>query len=382
MSLAYDALGRLAQTASSASTTNFLYDGDTMIGEYDGAGTLTRRTIHGPGTDEPIVVYEGNATGTGATRKWLHADPRGSIIAQTDSSGNATAINSYGPYGESGLNMSGRFGYTGQMRLPELGLLHYKARAYSPKYGRFLQPDPIGTEGGLNIYEYAGSDPINASDPSGLVPCSGSIDLNTGAATCFTSPGSPNSCFDANEKGEFLQSCDLGFSRVGGGGDSSGGSDSGGGAGPFNPRKPGPTTPAPPAQPQKKINCNSDARQLAQFGSNTALAFGSATVIFATLGAEPLAAFTGAVTLGADVVTLGAGLYVWYSEGDSSVVKSSAIGAGLGAAGGFLTKAFGGSITRELGGVLVNRRPSGAAVEAGKYVSGNAGQALVKGTCF
>jgi hypothetical protein len=35
-------------------------------------------------------VYEGSA------RKWLHADPRGSIIAQTDSSGNATAINSYG----------------------------------------------------------------------------------------------------------------------------------------------------------------------------------------------------------------------------------------------------------------------------------------------
>jgi RHS repeat-associated protein len=162
MALSYDALGRLAQTASSASTTNFLYDGTAMIGEYDGAGTLLRRTIHGPGTDEPIVVYESG------TRKWLHADPRGSIIAQSDASGTATATNSYGPYGEEGLAMSGRFGYTGQMRLPELGLMHYKARAYSPKYGRFLQPDPIGTEGGLNIYEYAGSDPVNASDPSGL----------------------------------------------------------------------------------------------------------------------------------------------------------------------------------------------------------------------
>jgi RHS repeat-associated protein len=133
-----------------------------MIGEYDGAGTLLRRTVHGPGTDEPIVVYEGGS------RKWLVADPRGSIIATTDASGTATATNSYGPWGEEGLAMSGRFGYTGQMRLPELGLMHYKARAYSPRYGRFLQPDPIGTNGGLNVYEYAGSDPVNASDPSGL----------------------------------------------------------------------------------------------------------------------------------------------------------------------------------------------------------------------
>jgi RHS repeat-associated protein len=166
MALAYDALGRLAQTASSASTTNFLYDGDAMIGEYDGAGTLVRRTIHGPGTDEPIVVYEGGV------RKWLIADPRGSIIATTDSTGTATATNSYGPWGEEGLAMSGRFGYTGQMRIPELGLMHYKARAYSPRYGRFLQPDPIGTDGGLNVYEYAGSDPVNNSDPSGLA-CNG-----------------------------------------------------------------------------------------------------------------------------------------------------------------------------------------------------------------
>jgi RHS repeat-associated protein len=179
MSLSYDALGRLAQTATSASITQFMYDGTAMIGEYDGAGTLLRRTVHGPGTDEPIVVYEGGV------RKWLVADPRGSIIATTDASGTATATNSYGPWGEEGLAMSGRFGYTGQMRLPELGLMHYKARAYSPRYGRFLQPDPIGTNGGLNVYEYAGSDPVNASDPSGL-DC---VDLNYQLIICGSRSG-------------------------------------------------------------------------------------------------------------------------------------------------------------------------------------------------
>jgi hypothetical protein len=71
--------------------TNFLYDGDDLIGEYDSGGTLIRRTVHGPGTDEPIVVYEGG------TKKWLYADPQGSIIAQADGSGNNTATLSYGP---------------------------------------------------------------------------------------------------------------------------------------------------------------------------------------------------------------------------------------------------------------------------------------------
>jgi RHS repeat-associated protein len=118
--------------------------------------------VHGPGTDEPIVVYEAGA------KKWLVADPRGSIIATTDAGGTATAVNSYGPFGEEGLTMSGRFGYTGQMRLPDVGLMHYKARAYSPRYGRFLQADPIGTAGGINLYAYTSNDPINATDPSGL----------------------------------------------------------------------------------------------------------------------------------------------------------------------------------------------------------------------
>ncbi len=40
---------------------------------------------------------------------------------------------------------SGRFQYTGQTWMPELGLYYYKARAYNPDLGRFMQTDPIGT---------------------------------------------------------------------------------------------------------------------------------------------------------------------------------------------------------------------------------------------
>lgn len=62
----------------------------------------------------------------------------------------------------------GRMSYAGALTLPEIGMVHLRARAYAPNLGRFIQPDPIGTAGGINLYAYAGGDPMNAIDPLGL----------------------------------------------------------------------------------------------------------------------------------------------------------------------------------------------------------------------
>ena len=160
--LGYDANGLIATVGSA----RWEWDGGDLVTERTG-GAIVRRYVHGPGDDEPVLWYEGSGTAA-ANRRWLDADERGSIVRVTNDAGTALAVNGYDEFGIPGSGNMGRFQYTGQLWMPELGLYYYKARMYSPTLGRFLQTDPTGYDDGLNWYDYVGGDPVNGTDPTGL----------------------------------------------------------------------------------------------------------------------------------------------------------------------------------------------------------------------
>jgi len=170
--MVYDPEGRLSKYSIDGGSTwyTLLYYGTRLIAYYDNSGAMVARYIHGDGTDNPLVWMVGADT---SNMRPLYTDYHGSVIADTDSSGNMLDVYKYGPYGEpkdiSNNEFWGgsAFRYTGQIALPQLQLYYYKARVYDPKWGRFLQTDPIGSKDDLDLYAYTADDPVNRSDPTG-----------------------------------------------------------------------------------------------------------------------------------------------------------------------------------------------------------------------
>ena len=74
------------------------------------------------------------------------------------------------PFGQdrSASGTGNEYKFTGKEWDEESGLYYFWHRYYDPEIGRFINKDLIGFLGGINLYEYVGSNPINWIDPWGL----------------------------------------------------------------------------------------------------------------------------------------------------------------------------------------------------------------------
>jgi RHS repeat-associated protein len=160
----YDALGRRTSRTVSGATTNYLYDGLNSVQELSG-GMPTANSLGGLAVDEHFLRTDSSGPANFLT------DPLGSTVALADSAGSVQTSYTYEPFGNttvSGSVSTNPYQFTGRENEGD-GLHYYRARYFSPTFGRFASEDPLWRLNvGANLYAYVRNNPVAGVDPLGL----------------------------------------------------------------------------------------------------------------------------------------------------------------------------------------------------------------------
>jgi RHS repeat-associated protein len=169
----YDSNGRRVSKIVNGSSAWFLWDGINLLAEYDATGNRTRRYAR-LGSDHAATQVR-DASGT----YYVHTDRLGSPRMMTNSGAQVVWRSRYEAFGKAIVNEDAdgngsavalHVRFPGQYFDAETGLHYNYFRDYDPLIGRYVQGDPIGLSGGINLYGYVGGNPINAIDLVGLLP--------------------------------------------------------------------------------------------------------------------------------------------------------------------------------------------------------------------
>jgi RHS repeat-associated protein len=155
----------------------YVYDGNVVVQERNADNLAAVSYTRG-------LDLSGSLQGAGGIGGLLaRTDANGSAFYHTDGSGNVTSLVNerqdvvarylYAPFGGT-LSMSGplavpnRYRFSSKEFQPPSGLYYYGFRFYEPNLQRWINQDPLGEVGGINLFRFVGNNPINSVDPLGL----------------------------------------------------------------------------------------------------------------------------------------------------------------------------------------------------------------------
>ncbi len=187
--LQYDALGRRVHHQQGITETAFLWWGDQEVSEHKnqaGQATIQNDLWAHPKALNTIIAraYEGSKFEI----QWYHKNYLDHVYGVSDDTGALLEFYRYSAFGEPEV-----YSPTGQQLVStaiendvlwnsrrydiSTKLYYYKYRHYHPKLGRWPSRDPIGEDGGINLYAFVGNDGVNRWDRLGLLSSSDVIDL-------------------------------------------------------------------------------------------------------------------------------------------------------------------------------------------------------------
>ncbi len=166
----YDPFGRRLWKEVSGVRTHFHYTDEGLIGEYDAVGNELRTYGYKPGstwTTDPLFMKEAGQY------YFYHNDHLGTPQKLTSVNGAVVWSAAYSSFGEATINVAvveNSLRFPGQYYDSETGLHYNFHRYYDSSTGRYIRADPIGSEGGINLFAYVHNNPVNFFDLWGLYP--------------------------------------------------------------------------------------------------------------------------------------------------------------------------------------------------------------------
>lgn len=158
----YDPLGRRTHKRFGAACTEYYWDTDRLAAELRPDGRVRVFVYADDFSLTPWLAIDYDSLDADPTSGKLHylvGDQRGAPIAALDAEGRRVWQARLEPYGlaeverdETGFDLSLRL--AGQLWDAETGLCYNRFRYYCPEIGRYIEEDPAGTGGGINLYAY------------------------------------------------------------------------------------------------------------------------------------------------------------------------------------------------------------------------------------